>query len=257
MTRTIKLEFNKRRLRGFSGNQLKLIACFLMLCDSIGYMLIENGVLYGLNPEYWSLALATEIGQRWLLAARILRFFGRMAFPIFAYMVAEGFANSKSPHKYMLRMLVFALISEVPFDLATRHVAYDLSYQNVLFTYTLALIALLIIRRIRRLPLIVRLLPVAAFAAAAYFIRSDYGPLGVVLICLMYMLRKDRAAQLVTGAVLSAAESLGYYCISAISFILIRFYNGKRGSVPLKYFFYIIYPAHMLIFYALVYFANR
>ena len=58
-------------------------------------------------------------------------------------------------------------------------------------------------------------------------------------------------------SLLSAAESLGYYCISAFSFILIRFYNGKRGTVPMKYLFYLIYPAHMLLFYALVYFANR
>ena len=54
-----------------------------------------------------------------------------------------------------------------------------------------------------------------------------------------------------------AAESLGYYCISTFSFILMRFYNGKRGTVPMKYLFYLIYPAHMLLFYALVYFANR
>ena len=257
MARTIKLEFKKRRLRGFSGNQLKMIACFLMLCDSIGYMLIENGVLYGLNAEYWSLALATEAGQRWYLFARVLRFFGRMSFPIFAYMIAEGFVHSRDRFKYMLRMAVFACISEVPFDLATRHAVFDMAYQNVLFTYALALCALIIIRKMRRLPLILRLLVMGVFAAGAYYIRSDYGPLGVVFICLMYLLRKDRTAQLVTGTLLSASESLSYYCISAISFILIRFYNGKRGTIPLKYFFYIFYPAHMLLFYGLVFFANR
>ena len=257
MARTVKLEFNKKRLRGFSGNQLKLIACFLMLCDSVGYMLIENGVLYGLNAEYWSLALATEIGQRWYLFARVLRFAGRMAFPIFAYLVAEGFAHSRNQRKYAFRMAVFALISEVPFDLATRHLVFDMTYQNVLFTYTLALCALLIIKRMRKLHIVLRLLVMGVFAVGAWYLRSDYGPLGGVFICLMYLLRKDRAAQLVTGTVLSAAESLSYYCISAISFVLIRFYNGKRGTAPLKYFFYIFYPVHMLLFYGLVYFANR
>ena len=257
MARTIKLEFNKRRLRGFSGNQLKMIACFLMLCDSIGFMLIENGVLYGLNPEYWSLALATELGQRWYTLARVLRFLGRMSFPIFAYLVAEGFIHTSNQRRYMIRMLLCAFISEVPFDLATRHVVFDPSYQNVCFTYVIALAALYFIRRARRYPLPVRLLIMALGAALAFLLRSDLGPVGVVLICLMYMLRNDRNAQLVTGAVVSAAESLGYYCISALSFVLIRFYNGKRGSFPMKYFFYIFYPAHMLAFYALVYFANR
>ena len=257
MARTIKLEFKKRRLRGFSGNQLKMIACFLMLCDSIGYMLIENGVLYGLNAEYWSLALATEAGQAWYDFARVLRFFGRMSFPIFAYMIAEGFIRTSNVRKYILRMLIYALISEVPFDLATRHVLFDISYQNVLFTYSVALIILFLIKCARQWPLILRLLIMAAGAALAWFIRSDYGALGVIFICLMYMLRKDKAAQLVTGVVLSAAESLSYYCVSALSFILIRFYNEKRGSVPMKYFFYIFYPAHMLLFYLMVYFANR
>ena len=234
-----------------------MIACFLMLCDSIGFMLIENGVLYGLNPEYWSLALATEAGQAWYDFARVLRFFGRMSFPIFAYLIAEGFVRTSNVRKYILRMLIYALISEVPFDLATRHVFFDISYQNVLFTYSVALITLFLIKCARQWPLILRLLIMAAGAALAWFIRSDYGALGVVFICLMYMLRKDKSAQLVTGVVLSAAESLSYYCVSALSFILIRFYNEKRGTVPMKYFFYIFYPAHMLLFYLMVYFANR
>ena len=257
MARTIKLEFNKRRLRGFSGNQLKMIACFLMLCDSIGFMLIENGVLYGLNQEYWSLALATEIGQRWYMMARFLRFFGRMAFPIFAFLIAEGFMNTSNVRKYIIRVLLCALISEVPFDLATRHVIYDPSYQNVCFTYAVALITVFMIKKARRLHVIFRLMIMGFGAALAWYIRSDYGALGVVLISLMYMLRDDRMLRLVTGALLSAIESLGYYCISAASFLLIRFYNGKRGSLPMKYFFYLVYPGHMLLFYALVYFANR
>ena len=234
-----------------------MIACFLMLCDSIGFMLIENGVLYGLNPEYWRLALATEAGQAWYDFARVLRFFGRMSFPIFAYMIAEGFIRTSNVRKYILRRLIYPLISAVPFDIATRHVLFDISYQNVLFTYSVALIILFLIKCARQWPLILRLMIMAAGAALAWFIRSDYGALGVIFICLMYMLRKDKAAQLVTGVVLSAAESLSYYCVSALSFILIRFYNEKRGSVPMKYFFYIFYPAHMLLFYLMVYFANR
>ena len=86
----IKLKFNQRRLAGFSGNQLKLIAFFFMLCDHVGFMLIENGVLYGQNPIYWELALQTPEGQRWYLAARVLRFLGRLAFPLFAFLTVEG-----------------------------------------------------------------------------------------------------------------------------------------------------------------------
>ncbi len=257
MAKTIKLKFNKRRPRGLSGNQLKMIACFLMLCDSVGFVLIENGVLYGYDPIYWNLALATELGRRWYMAARVLRFFGRMAFPIFAYMVAEGFIHTENERRYIFRMLLLAIVSEAPFDLATAGVLYSTDYQNVCFTYALSLMALYIIKKLRKRWIILRFLMIAIFAALAYYLRSDYGPLGVVFICFMYLLRQDRAAKLVLGALISAVESLVYYCVSALSFILIKFYNGKRGDMPLKYFFYIIYPVHLLLFYLLVYIANR
>ena len=70
-------------------------------------------------------------------------------------------------------------------------------------------------------------------------------------------MREDRKAVLITGAVIAAAESIEYACVSAFAFAFIYFYNGKRGELPVKYFFYIAYPAHMLLFWAMVYFANR
>ena len=89
-----------------------------MLCDHIGFVLIENGVLYGQNPIYWNLALETPVGQRWYLAANILRYMGRLAFPIVAFLIAEGCLHTKNLRRYILRLALFAVISEVPFDLA-------------------------------------------------------------------------------------------------------------------------------------------
>ncbi|MDO4265304.1 MAG: TraX family protein [Eubacteriales bacterium] len=257
MARAAKLEFKKRRMSGFTGNQLKLIACFCMLCDHIGYVLIENGVLYGRNAEYWTLALATDEGQRWYLLARILRTIGRLAFPIFAYMLVEGFIHTKNLRAYMRNMLICALISEVPFDLACFHTAYYPYYQNVCFTLLLGLVSMWLMKKTSKLPGIVTILAGGAVSALAGLIRCDYGAVGVGMISVMWLLRKDESAKLIFGAVIAAIDGLSYYCTAALAFIPLRFYNGKRGTAPLKYFFYLLYPLHLAFFYLLVYLGNR
>ena len=256
MAKPIKLQFNKRRLSGFSGNQLKLIAFFLMLCDHIGFMLIENGVLYGQNPTYWTMALETPEGQRWYLLARILRFLGRMSFPLFAFITVEGFLHTSNVRKYAGRLLMFSLLSEVPFDLALKGVIWYPEYQNVMFTLTLGVICMALCDKLRKyLPL--QGLAVLLCCAAGYYLKSDYGAEGVLLMAMLYMLRGEKTLQLICGAAVSALESYEYVGVSALSFLLIRFYNGKRGEFSLKYFFYLAYPLHMLLFYALVYFSNH
>lgn len=253
----IKLRFNMRRIAGFTGNQLKMIAFLFMLCDHIGFMLIENGVLYGQNPVYWSMAIATHEGQRWYLAARILRTLGRLSFPIFAFLTAEGAVHTRNARKYLLRLLLFALISEIPFDLAIKGTWFYPEYQNVLFTLLLGAAAIVLMEKWHRLHLIFRLMIAGIFCMLAYLIKADYGAVGVLMITAMYLVREDRKAVLITGAVIAAAESIEYACVSAFAFAFIYFYNGKRGELPVKYFFYIAYPAHMLLFWAMVFFANR
>ncbi len=252
----IKLKFNQRRLAGFSGNQLKLIAFFFMLCDHVGFMLIENGVLYGQNPIYWELALQTPEGQRWYLAARILRFLGRLAFPLFAFLTVEGFQHTRNVRNYALRLAVFAAISEVPFDLAIKGVVWYPEYQNALITLLLGVISMYFVEKARKSPLL-QVLAIGICCAAAYFLRCDYGPVGVLLISVLYLFRMDRNMQLIAGAVISAAESYIYCGVAALSYGLIWLYNGKRGDWALKYFFYFAYPAHLALFWALVYLANR
>ena len=251
-----RLQFNKRSFRGLSGNQLKMVAFFLMLCDHVGFMLIENGMLYGQNAMYWNMALGTSQGQKWYMIAKILRFIGRLSFPIFAFFVAEGFRYTQNAAKYITRMGVFALISEVPFDLACYGVPYYPEYQNVLFTYFIALLAMSLMQKARK-HLLLKILIMAAFSGVAWLVKCDYGALGVALICLLYLLKNETKLRLWAGAVVSAVESTGFYGVSALSFLLLSLYRGNRGSASLKYFFYFMYPAHLAVFYALVYFANR
>ena len=257
MARRPKLEFNKRRLRGFSGNQLKMIACFLMICDSIGFVLIENGMLYGQNPDYWALALSSPLGARLYALARVLRIIGRLAFPIYAYLLVEGFQHTKDLRHYERRVLLLALCSEIPFDLALRGQLVYTGYQNVCFTLFLGLCCMELMQRARKLPLVVSFLITALFCALGWLLRADYGAAGILLISILWLLRQDHVPQLLLGAAVSAAESLRMSGVSALSFLLLRFYNGKRGSAPLTAFFYLIYPLHFLIFYLLIYLGNR
>lgn len=254
--KTISLKFNKRRLSGFTGNQLKMIAFILMLCDHIGFVLIENGVLYGQNPMYWNLALQTTVGQRWYMLARVLRFLGRLSFPIFAFLAAEGFAHTKNIGRYIVKLAAFAVISEVPFDLAIKGTLYYPEYQNVMFTLLFGVMALYFADKIKKKHIILQWMVVAFFSGAAYLMKSDYGAIGVLLIVIMYWFRLDKKLCMFTGAFLSAMESLSYCGVAALSYGFIWFYNGRRGELPMKYFFYVAYPAHLLLFFAMRYLAN-
>ena len=256
-SKTVRLKFNKRRISGFTGNQLKMIAFILMLCDHIGYMLIENGVLYGQNPLYWNLALQTEMGQRWYMLAQGLRFIGRLSFPIFAFLIAEGYAHTQNVWRYILRLAIFAAISEVPFDLAIKGVVYYPEYQNVMITLVLGVAGLWLADRIGKKNAPLQCLIYGAFCVFAYLAKSDYGAVGVLLIVVMYRFRHDKKLSTITGAIISAVESLSYSGVAALAYGLIWLYNGRRGELPMRYFFYIGYPAHLLLFWAMVYFANR
>lgn len=251
-----QLQFNRRKLTGFTGNQLKVIAFFLMICDHVGFMLIENGMLYGQNPVYWNMAINSETGRKLYLIARILRAAGRLAFPIFAFFISEGFIHSQNRNKYIARVGIFALISEVPFDLACFGKVYYPDYQNVLFTFFISLIALKVLSKLKK-KYVLQILAAVLFAGAGYFCRCDYGAYGVGLVCMLWMLRNSPHLRLIAGAAASAAESVSFLGISALSFILLRFYNGQRGHARLGLFFYIMYPLHMIAFYLLVYLSNR
>lgn len=257
MAKAAKLEFKKRRLRGLTGNELKLIACLCMVCDHIGYVLIENGVLYGRNPDYWALAIATPEGQHWLLAAKVLRIIGSLAFPIFAYMLVEGFLHTKNLRNYLRNLLLCALVSEVPFDLACYHTWFYPFYQNVCFTLFLGVVTMWLMKKAMRISFVLSLLAAALMAGAAWLIRCDYGAVGIGLIALLWLMRKDHTAQMWLGAVLSGLQSVAYYCAAALAFVPLHFYNGRRGTAPMKYFFYLFYPLHLLAFYLLVYLTNR
>lgn len=229
----------------FSGSALKWFAVLIMLVDHIGACLLEVFVLnyYGVSP------LAGRIDNLyfWLILDSVLRGIGRAAFPIFCFLLVEGAVHTRSPRKYLLRLTSFALISEIPFDLALHNQPFYWGTQNVFFTL---LAGLLVIQAFQRSPGQEwrGMLALAVLGAAAELCGTDYGAIGVAVIAVMYLLRERFwAASVLSLILLVLLARIEIFSIPA--FLILALYNGKRGRQP-KYFFYVFYPVHLLILWA-------
>ncbi|MGN0377160.1 MAG: TraX family protein [Suilimivivens sp.] len=221
--------------RGLSGSTLKIIAMISMLIDHIAYVLVapvfyENGIEGTLYTVY-----------------KIMRGIGRLAFPIYCFLLVEGFQRTHDRKKYALRLFLFSLISEVPFDLAFYHTSFDVKHSNVLFTLLLSFLVVSLMEESKKhlknlwLTMGTWIVIVIAAAAVAELIQCDYGAKGIAAVVLLYLFRKNKTEQLLAGCVAFSWE------IEALpAFLPIAFYNGKRG-IKLKYVFYIFYPAHLLL----------
>ncbi len=226
--------------RGLSGGSLKWIALLSMLVDHFCVVFYTESILYG-RPLF-----SKDVYI-------VLRLVGRLAFPIFAFLLAEGFRHTHSVKKYLFRLFMFGLLSEVPFDLAFRRTCVDWTYQNVYFTLFLGLLALWLWDRVTRGNpsqcgagrVLLGLLCIAAAAAAAELGNTDYGAWGVLVIVAMTLLRElTWLRDLLCGCFLLASSP---FEIAALpSLILFRFYSGERGR-QIKYLFYVFYPAHLLL----------
>lgn len=229
----------------FSGSALKWFAVLIMLVDHIGACLLEVFVLnyYGVSP------LAGRIDNLyfWLSLDSVLRGIGRAAFPIFCFLLVEGAVHTRSPRKYLLRLASFALISEIPFDLALHNQPFYWGTQNVFFTL---LAGLLVIQAFQSSPGQEwrGMLALAVLGAAAELCGTDYGAIGVAVIAVMYLLRERFWAVAVLSMILLVLLArIEIFSIPA--FLILALYNGKRGRQP-KYFFYVFYPVHLLILWA-------
>lgn len=239
-----------RTAHGLTGNQLKLIGIVAVLIDNIGAVVIQGGILHGTNRAMYQAIIATPSGHMWMMAGQVCRYCGRLAFPIFAFLVAEEFARTRNRWEYSMRMLIFAVISEIPFDLAVYHTSFYFKYQNMLFTLFLGAMVMMVMEHTRNIA--VKVAGLAAGCALSWAIQADYNVIGILLIVVMYLFRHNDTAQLVGGIVICAVESISYYCISALAYVPIVLYNGRRGALQLKYLLYVFYPLHLIVLYGIV-----
>ena len=232
--------------RGFSGTTLKYIACITMLIDHIGASCIEAGVLRpALDSGVLSADALASNPLYWLDC--VLRFTGRLAFPIFCFLLVEGFVHTHDVKRYVRRLLLFGLASEVPFDLAFFRTPFDPSQQNVYWTLALGVLAMAGLRHFENADGAVTwkgLLCAGGCILLAFLAHTDYNGIGVIIICALYPTRADRKRQCIVGAVLFA-----YELTAPLAFVLIWFYNGQRGKcsrVEQKCFYW-FYPVHITL----------
>ncbi len=233
----------RSRSSGLTGNQLKLIGIAAVLIDNLGAVVIQGVILRGGAAEIYQTAAFGE-GHVWVIAGQVCRYVGRLGFPILGFLTAEEFVRARDRRGYGARMLVSALVSEVPFDLAVYGRVIYPQYQNMLFTLFIGILVMAVMEETKNLP--VRAFALAAGCAVSWVGQCDYNVLGVLFITAMYAFRRNDLARLGSGIGLCAAESVSCYCVSALSFVPIVMYNGRRGTLQLKYLLSIFYPVHLL-----------
>ena len=221
---------------GIPGSVLKIIAIISMLIDHTAATVIR----YLREQAFY--AGSTDLQRLYGQWYYIMRRIGRLAFPIFCFLLVEGFLHTRNVRKYALRLFLFALISEFPFDYSLHYNQSMFAKQNVYFTLLIGLLVIWCVRELSgQLPL--QLMVMSAGMILAIFLRTDYSYHGVFLIEMLYATRFSRLFQSAAGA-----AYMQYYekMPTPLAFIPIYLYNGKRGY-QIKYFFYIFYPLHLLV----------
>lgn len=189
-----------------------------MLLDHVGAILF---------PEMWG-----------------LRIIGRLAFPMYCFLLTEGFVHTHDRRGYLKRLFVFALISEIPYNLAFGSGIFDLERQNVFFTLVLGLGMLMMLSSC--VDQVERVAVVLIVAMAAELLHTDYGYMGILLILCFYLAKEKplKGNLLACGCQFLSGIWIQFFGI--LSMIPILMYNGKKGRSE-KYLFYIFYPVHLLI----------
>lgn len=239
------------RLRFIDSLSLKLMAMALMFCD-----------------HAW---LTVAYGHEWLSVI------GRLAFPIFAFQIVEGFYHTRSRKKYLLRMFIFALVSEIPFNYLVSGGPVYPFHQNVMFTFCISILAMMLLEKARERAWWVFLIVVILVTPAAYLIGFitlvDYYGYGVLMVLVFYLFHDVKFGWIAEIAAMFYInwEMIGGLVFNVVLFghtveipkqgfavlamIPILLYNGKPGcrNRAVKYAGYIFYPAHMVFLVLLSY----
>lgn len=212
---------------GLSSFYLKLIAVAAMIADHVGMLMFPEQIAF--------------------------RVIGRISFPIYCFLIVEGFYHTSNIRKYIARLALFAVISEIPFNYLVSGTLIDIKHQNVFFTLLIGLLTIYGINRTYEE--VYKPLILVAGAVTAILLMTDYSFYGVLLIYIFYSMREKRWLACVLTAIMSFIIST-IQGAAALAVIPILLYNGKRGpdfadNKMWKYAFYIVYPVHMVALYVI------
>jgi len=210
--------------------QLKIIAIVTMIIDHLGLFFFPHYIIF--------------------------RLVGRLAFPLFAWLIANGAYHTHNIGKYLQRLYLFALLSQIPFMLPNRLIDPQFSDLNVLCTLYLGLCAIVLIQRTNNWAQ--WLLITVIFGSIAQLLQTDYGGFGVAVVVLFYVFYYNFKKLVIAQAILFFVPFILFGYLSdliepfgLISLIFIRLYNNQPG-LGAKYLFYIFYPLQYIIFYLLL-----
>ena len=189
-----------------------------------------------------------HLGLLFFPQALWLRVLGRLAFPIFAFLIAESCRKTRNSDAFLRRLFFWGFLSEIPFDRFYFGVPLSPDAQNIFFTLFLGALSIRLwqLRGNRRL---LSLLPLAA----GQLLAVDYGMIGVLTILLLYLSLERKEPVSAAGIIaincglLSFLYAWPVQLFGILALVPLRFYNGRRGR-NWKYFFYLFYPLHLLVF---------
>ncbi|GBU10558.1 conjugal transfer protein TraX [Erysipelotrichaceae bacterium] len=231
------------KLKKLDNFSLKIIACATMLIDHIGYVFVFD--------------LPTDV-------ANLLRIIGRISFPIFAFLLVQGFIHTKDRIYYLARILGFGFALTIGLALVTRIFGIEVPTQlNIFITLGFGIIALWWIEYYWETSSVVTSLVLLFWLVLADTIHVDYGSYGVLMIILFYATRKNPIAMVLSFIGLNIVNSgLDVLRVenanlnqlySVMSLPLILAYNGEIGRRGGKYLFYAFYPLHFIFLYIIKY----
>lgn len=244
---------------GISSFSLKLIALATMLVDHLAAVLLAT---YINNTAFAD----QETADAFTAIYDLLRGVGRMAFPLFVFALIKGFMHTSSKGKYATRLFLFALISEVPFDLAFYRDPFYFKSQNVFWTLFLGLITICLLDWIKNAAKIldtsksifnwivvnmircigITTIILGSMALAEFGLKCDYGAGGIAAIVVMYFLRDYRKCGFIAAVVL-LGYIVDYSELWALLMVIpVHLYNGTKGPKNQRGI-YLFYPVHLLI----------
>ena len=182
-----------------------------------------------------------------------MAYIGRIAFPIFSFQIVQGYLHTKNLKKYILRLFIVAIISQIPYYLYFRN-----GVLNVLFTFILGLLCIYTYEKFAKKSKFLTSMVILLIMLLSNYFNCDYSYYGISIILVFYIFRSNKIIMSISFLIVSAiyyiikysffstTNFILLYCFCALSLIPCLLYNGKQGP-KIKYLFYLFYPVHISI----------
>lgn len=206
----------------FNSDVLKITAVVTMLLDHVGSLLIDH--------------------ETQALLYVIFRCIGRLSFPLFAFLLVQGFHHTRNVRNYALRLFAFAVFSEPFYDYAFYGTFFTLTYQNIMWTLLLGLLVISAIK-LNGDSTIATIGFTFLGCLVAVFLNPDYSLYGVLMIVFFYFDAYDRAGRIVSIIILNAFMG-GIQFLGSFALFFTEMYKDEKRRLP-KYVFYAFYPVHL------------